>query len=186
MSIQNNINGKAGINVKLKDAFKQDAGRGIIRVDPEITNQQGWKTGDVIEILHTQTSEKTAALLYPGRDEDQNSGIIRINASLRRNLGASLDDIVSIRKIDAALAESIVLVGLNEPVILRNAQQLASKFENRIITKNDIVSFYAYGRRVDLVVLNFLPKVDAVRIHIKAQIIMSCLLYTSPSPRDRS
>ena len=173
MSIQNNINGKAGINVKLKDAFKQDAGRGIIRVDPEITNQQGWKTGDVIEILHTQTSEKTAALLYPGRDEDQNSGIIRINASLRRNLGASLDDIVSIRKIDAALAESIVLVGLNEPVILRNAQQLASKFENRIITKNDIVSFYAYGRRVDLVVLNFLPKVDAVRIHIKAQIIMS-------------
>ncbi len=165
--------GREGRKVKVKDAFKQDAGRGIIRVDPDLSNLQGWKTGDVIEIMHTQTLEKTAALLYPGRPEDQSLGIIRMDASLRRNLGASLDDIVSIRKIDAALAERVVFAGLEEAVILRNSQQLASKLENRIITKNDILSFYAYGRRVDLIVVNFFPKADAVRIHLKSQIILS-------------
>ena len=165
--------GSEGRKVKVKDAFKQDAGRGIIRVDPELSSLQGWKTGDVIEIWHTQTLEKTAALLYPGRAEDQSSGIIRLDASLRRNLGASLDDIVSIRKIDAALAERVVFAGVEEAVILRNSQQLASKLENRVITKNDILSFYAYGRRVDLIVVNFSPKADAVRIHIKTKVELS-------------
>lgn len=165
--------GREGRKVRVKDAFKQDAGRGIVRVDPELVNLQGWKTGDVIAIKHPKSLEKTAALLYPGRSEDKGTNVIRMDASLRRNLGASIDDIVMIRKVDAALADKVTFAGLEEAVILRNSQQLASKLENRIITKNDILSFYAYGRRVDLIVVNFSPKAPAVRIHLDTQIILS-------------
>ncbi|MBD3195313.1 MAG: CDC48 family AAA ATPase [Candidatus Lokiarchaeota archaeon] len=165
--------GRQGRKVRVKDAFKQDAGRGIIRVDPELVNEQGWKTGDVLEIRHPSSFEKTAALLYPGRSEDKGTTTIRMDASLRRNLGASLDDIVEIRKIDAALANKVVFAGLEEAVILRNSQQLASKLENRVITKNDILSFYAYGRRVDLIVVNYNPKADAVRIHLDTKVLLS-------------
>ncbi|MBD3211350.1 MAG: CDC48 family AAA ATPase [Candidatus Lokiarchaeota archaeon] len=165
--------GRQGRKVRVKDAFKQDAGRGIVRVDPELVNLQGWKTGDVLAIRHPKTLEKTAALLYPGRSEDKGTNVIRMDASLRRNLGASIDDIVFIRKVDAALAEKVTFAGLEEAVILRNSQQLASKLENRVITKNDILSFYAYGRRVDLIVVNFSPKAAAVRIHLDTQIVLS-------------
>jgi transitional endoplasmic reticulum ATPase len=173
MSEMAEAGGRKGRKVRVKDAFKQDAGRGRVRIDPALVELQGWKTGDVIEITHPQTLEKTAALLYPGKSEDRNTNTIRMDASLRRNLKASIDDIVVIRKIDAALASRVVFAGLEEAVILRNSQQLANKLENRVITKNDILSFYAYGRRVDLIVVRFKPRADAVRIHLDTEIVLS-------------
>jgi transitional endoplasmic reticulum ATPase len=162
-----------GNKLRVKDAFKEDAGRGIVRIDPDLTSELNLKTGDVIEIAHPTTNLKTAALLWPGRTEDKETGIIRIDQSLRRNLGASLDDIVEIRKIEAALADKITFAGLKEAIILKNSQQLARKLENRVITKDDILSFYAYGRRIDLVVVDYSPKSDSVRIHLDTRIVFS-------------
>ncbi len=164
---------REGNKLRVKDAFKEDAGRGIVRIDPDLTAELNIKTGDVVEIAHPTTNKKTAALLYPGRSEDKGAGIIRIDQSLRRNLGASLDDIVEIRKIEAALANKVTFAGLKEAVILRNPQQLARKLENRVITKDDLISFYAYARRVDLVVVDFYPKADAVRIHLDTKVVFS-------------
>ena len=38
--------------VRIKDAFKEDAGRGIVRIDPEVIEELKLRTGDVIEITH--------------------------------------------------------------------------------------------------------------------------------------
>jgi len=91
----------------------------------------------------------------------------------RRNLNSSIDDIVEIRKIKASLASKITFAGLEETVILRNSQQLARKLENRVITKGDILSFYAMGRRIDLVVVDYSPKSEAVRIHQDTKVVLS-------------
>ena len=162
-----------GNKLRVKDAFKEDAGRGIVRIDPDIEAELNLRTGDVIEISHPTANKKTAALLYPGRREDKGTNIIRIDPSLRRNINASLDDIVEIRKIDAALATKVTFAGLEETVIIRNSQQLARKLENRVITKGDILSFYAMGRRVDLIVVEYSPKAEAVRIHLDTKVILS-------------
>ena len=45
-------NSKNNKRVRIKDAFKEDAGRGIIRIDPEIINRLNLKSGDIIEIDH--------------------------------------------------------------------------------------------------------------------------------------
>ncbi|TFG14205.1 MAG: AAA family ATPase [Promethearchaeota archaeon] len=162
-----------GNKLRVKDAFKEDAGRGIVRIDPEIEEKMNLRTGDVVEIIHTSVNQTTAALLYPGRREDKGTHIIRMDPSLRRNINVSLDDLVQIRKIDAALATKVTFAGLEETVIIRNSQQLARKLENRVITKGDILSFYAMGRRVDLVVVDYNPKAEAVRIHLDTKIILS-------------
>ncbi len=159
--------------LRVKDAFKEDAGRGIVRIDPDIEAELNLRTGDVLEISHAKLNMKTAALLYPGRKEDKGTNIIRIDPSLRRNINTSLDDIVQIRKIEAALATRVTFAGLEETVIIRNSQQLARKLENRVITKGDILSFYAMGRRVDLVVVEYSPKAEAVRIHLDTKVILS-------------
>ncbi|MHA1670455.1 MAG: CDC48 family AAA ATPase [Promethearchaeota archaeon] len=160
--------------LKVKDAFKEDVGRGLVRIDPDVVQKLKLKTGDVIEISHPLSEKKTAALIYPGKNEDKGSGTIRIGPSLRRNLSASIDDIVEIRKIDAALADKITFAGLKEAIYTRKSQQLARTLENRVVTKGDILSFYASAnKRVDLVVIDYTPKTKAVRIHLETEIIIS-------------
>ncbi len=159
--------------LRVKDALKDDVARGIARIDPMVIKEFNLRTGDIVQIYHPTSEKKTAALLFPGRAEDKGNKIIRMDPSLRRNLGASIDDIVMIRKIDAGEAERVTFAGLEETVILRNSQQLAKKLENRVITKGDILSFYSMGRRVDLIVIDFFPKSEAVRIHLDTKVVLS-------------
>jgi len=162
-----------GRKVKIKDAYKGDAGRGRIRIDPNVIEEMNLRTGDVIEIIHSVEGKKTAALLYPGKIEDTGTNIVRIDSSLRRNLSASLDDIVEVRKIEASLADRITFAGLEESVILRRSDQLVRMLENRVITKEDILSFNAMGRRIDFIVIDYSPKAAAVRIHLDTKITIS-------------
>ncbi|MCK4286524.1 MAG: AAA family ATPase, partial [Candidatus Lokiarchaeota archaeon] len=160
-------------NVRIKDAYKGDAGRGRIRIDPLVIKEMNLKTGDVIEIVHPIVGKKTAALLYPGKDEDKGSNAIRIDSSLRRNLNASLDDNVEIRRIEASLADRITFAGVEESVIIRDPNRLVRMLENRVITKGDILSFNAMGRRIDFIVIDYAPRADAVRIHLETKITIS-------------
>ena len=162
-----------GRKVRIRDAYKGDAGRGRIRIDPVVIQEMGLKNGDVIEIANRNEGKKTAALLFPGKEEDRDSRSIRIDSSLRRNLSASLDDMVEIRKIEASLADRITFAGVEESVIIRRSDQLVRMLENRVITKHDILSFNAMGRRIDFIVVDYTPKADAVRIHLDTKITIS-------------
>lgn len=159
--------------VRIKDAYKGDAGRGRIRIDPEVINELNLRTGDVIEISHPEILKKTAGLLYPGKVEDKGTNIIRIDSSLRRNIGAAIDDTVEIRKIEASLAGRITFAGLEESVAIRRSEQLVRMLENRVITKGDILSFNAMGRRIDFIVIDYFPRAAAVRIHLDTKITIS-------------
>ena len=159
--------------VRIKDAYKGEAGRGRIRIDPEVINELNLRTGDVIEISHPEILKKTAGLLYPGKVEDKGTNIIRIDSSLRRNIGAAIDDIVEIRKIEASLAGRITFAGLEESVAIRRSEQLVRMLENRVITKGDILSFNAMGRRIDFIVIDYSPRAAAVRIHLDTKITIS-------------
>lgn len=172
MSEMAEAGGREGRKVRVKDALKEDVGKGRVRVDPSLMNKNGWKTGDVIMITHPQTFEDTAALLYPGKIKDGDN-IIRMDGSLRRNLKASIDDIVIIRKVDVGVAQKVVFAGLEEAVILRNSQQLAEILENRVITKNDVLDFYAVGRKFSLIVTDYYPRADAVKITSESEIELS-------------
>jgi transitional endoplasmic reticulum ATPase len=172
MSEMAEAGGREGRKVRVKDALKEDVGKGRVRIDPSLMNENGWRTGDVIQITHPQSFEKTAALLYPGKVQD-GKNIIRMDGSLRRNLKASIDDIVIVRKIDVGVAEKVVFAGLEEAVILRNSQQLADILENRVITKNDVLDFYAVGRKFSLIVTDYYPRADAVKITSETQIELS-------------
>ncbi|MFX0019445.1 MAG: CDC48 family AAA ATPase, partial [Candidatus Hermodarchaeota archaeon] len=161
------------VEVRVKDALKEDVGKGFIRIDADIVKEMGIHPGDVIEIIHPSSNKRTAALFWSDYKEDKGTKIIRIDSSIRRNINTSIDDIVRISKIEASIAERVTFAGLEEAIILRNAQQLANILENRVITKGDILSFYAMGSRVNLVVIDYTPKSDAVRIDDQTKILLS-------------
>ncbi|TFG07690.1 MAG: AAA family ATPase [Promethearchaeota archaeon] len=156
--------------IRIKDAFKEDAGKGIVRLDPELIEKFRFKSGDTIEINHPTTKNKTAAILALGKETDRGKNIIRIDPSIRRNLNASIDDFIEIHRIEAKPAEIITFTGIEGEFFIRDSSQLARKLEKRVITKGDCLSFYAMGRRVDLVVLDYMPKAEAVIISLDTEI----------------
>jgi len=105
-----------------------------------------------------------------GKNEDKGSNIIRMDPSERKNINASIDDYVEIRRIEAPIAEEIFLTGLERSYLIRDSEYLARKLEKRALTIGDRLSFYAMGRRVDLVVIDFKPKSDVVRISLDTKI----------------
>jgi transitional endoplasmic reticulum ATPase len=159
--------------LRIKDAFKEDAGRGIVRIDPEVINDLSLKVGDVVQITQPVHIKNTAAILASSKNEDKGKKIIRMDPSLRRNLNASIDDYVEIVKIEAELAKSVTFAGLDTSLIPRDPQALARKLENRVITRGDNLSFYAMAHRIDLVVVDYAPEVVAVKINLNTKIIFS-------------
>ncbi|MFX1311870.1 MAG: CDC48 family AAA ATPase [Promethearchaeota archaeon] len=159
--------------LRIKDALKEDAGRGIVRIDPDIINKLNLRIGDVIRISNPLINKITVALLSSGRIEDKDKQIIRLDPSLRRNLNASIDDIVEIKKIKAERADTLIFTGLNSSLIPRDPQALSRKLEKRVVTMGDNLSFYAMGHRIDLVVVSFTPNSEAVKISLETKIIFT-------------
>ena len=151
--------------LKIIDAYKGDVGKGRIRIDSLIIKELNLKSGDTIEIINPLTNETTAAILYLKKRNVNEKSTIRIDALLRRNIGASLDDIVEIRKINANLADKITFAGLQESITIKKPYLFAEMIENRVITKGDIlrISYGQYG--IDIIVIDYTPKGDAVKIY---------------------
>jgi transitional endoplasmic reticulum ATPase len=149
------------VTLKVIEAKSYDAGRGIARIDPEIAYYLGLQTGDVIGI---EGAKRTAALVWPGYPEDSNTGLMRIDGTVRRNAGVSIDDKVQIKKIHTAPAEKILFSPIESLKIQGGEAYLAHNLEGRVITRGDIVELNIMGRRVDLVVVSIKPVTDSVII----------------------
>lgn len=149
------------VTLKVGEAKSYDAGRGIARIDPEIAYYLGLQTGDVISI---EGAKKTAALVWPGYPEDSNTGLIRIDGTVRRNAGTSIDDRVKIRKIHTAPAEKILFAPTQPLKIQGGEAYLAHNLEGRVISRGDVVELNIMGRRVDLIVISTKPVTDSVII----------------------
>jgi len=80
------------MKVKVKDAYKEDIGKGIIRIDSDIEKELKIGIDDIIQISNLKDNRKTAAIAKQGKSIDTELKIIRIDEILRRNLGISIDD----------------------------------------------------------------------------------------------
>ncbi len=92
--------------LRVKEAYHKDVGRGIVRVHPKVMRELGIDSGDIIEI---EGSRKTLGIVWM-LPPDENDEIIRMDGIFRRNTGAGIDDVVSVRKAeDVKEAEKITL-----------------------------------------------------------------------------
>ena len=128
------------------------------------------QTGDVIGIEGTK---RTAALIWPGYPEDSNTGIIRVDGTVRRNAGVSIDEKVQIRRIQTAPAEKILFAPTQPLKIQGGESYLAHNLDGRVISRGDAVELNIMGRRVDLIVISIKPVSDSVIITDGTQIEIS-------------
>jgi transitional endoplasmic reticulum ATPase len=155
------------VTLRVAEARSRDVGRGIARIDPKIVEKLGLTPGDVVEI---RGKRKTVAICWPGYSEDTGKGIIRIDGYTRNNAGASIDEKVTVQKVEAKKASKITLAP-TEPLRIEGAEDyLAQLLEGRVVTRGDHIPIGIMGRKVDLVVASVQPPAAAAIITADTQI----------------
>jgi transitional endoplasmic reticulum ATPase len=150
------------ITLKVAEAPQNLVGRGIAVVDPKVIHENGWQSGDVIEI---KGERSTFAKVWPGQTVDYDRGLIRIDGYVRSSIGIGLDERVTIKKADAKPATSLTLYPTEPLRIVGAENHLAQLMEGRVINKGANITINIMGRRVDLVITKAEPKADAVIIN---------------------
>ena len=156
--------------IKVKEAKHRDTGRGIARIDPDITEQLGITPGDVVIITG---KKKTACIAWPGYPEERGQGTIRIDGTTRRNAGVSIDDKVTIKKAVAKRAERITVAPTEELRIIGGEEYLSHILEGRVVTRGDIIELNLMGRKVDFVVTKLSPASEIGIIDNGTEIVIS-------------
>src|SRR6266849_7938981 len=153
--------------LRVAEAKPADAGRGIVRIDPEVMKILELKEGDIVLI---EGAKSTAAGVRRGYPEDANRGVIRMDGMQRRNAGVGIDDKVGLRKAVARPAEKVSLAPTEPIRIMGGEQYLAQVLQGRAITRGDVISVSVMGRKFDFVVTSFSPGADAVLVEAETEV----------------
>ncbi len=165
------------LTLRVADAYQRDVGRGIARVDPKVVDQLGLTSGDVIQIVG---KKKTTALSWPGYESDSGKGTIRIDGYLRNNAGVSIDDKVTIRKIEAKIAQRLTLAPTEPLRIVGGEEYLSQILEGRVLARGDYVPISVMGRKIDLVVTHTTPTAEAVIVTDQTQVTVGEQVKEAP------
>ncbi len=155
--------------LRVADALQRDVGRGIARIDPKVVDELGLTSGDVVQITG---KKKTTALCWPAYQEDHGKGRVRIDGAMRKNAGVSIDDKVTIRKLDARIAEKLTLAPTEPLRIVGGEEYLAQYLEGRVLSRGDYVPVSIMGRKLDLVVTSTNPSAEAVIVTENTEIVV--------------
>jgi len=145
------------VRIRVAEAKQRDAGRGKARIDDEIMRALIIVAGDIISIKGKRT---TAAVAWPAYQEDQDRNIIRMDGLLRKNAGVAINEYVTVEKVDAKEAKSLVLA----PVDMRlNVDRDFKNFvQSRLLefplVEGDSILVVILGSAIPFTVVRFRPR----------------------------
>jgi transitional endoplasmic reticulum ATPase len=148
-----------GINVTVKEAAREDAGRGIARVSMDAMRALGLVSGDVIEI---QGKRKANAIVWPGFAEDTGRSIVRIDGSTRGNAGTGVDEQVQIRKVQAGVAKRVVIQPTQPIRLVGGEQYLKRLLHGRSVMEGQAMRIDVIGNPLTFVIAKVNPKGIAI------------------------
>jgi transitional endoplasmic reticulum ATPase len=164
------------ITLRVAEAPPNLVGRGIAVVDPKVMEDQGWQSGDVVEITGAR---KAYAKAWTGQTVEYGRGLIRIDGLTRNNAGTGIDDRVEVRRVESRPASRLTLYPTEPLRIVGGERYLAQLLEGRVVSKGSVITINIMGRRVDLVVTQTQPRADAVIISQGTQVV-----FTDKAPRQ--
>lgn len=124
---------------------REEAGRGLVRIDFTTMQKLGVREGDVIEVEGTRKTAAIAVRAYPA---DVGLNLIRMDGILRKNAGAGVGEYVTVRKPEVREARSVTLAPAEPGVTVRVSPSLVKKnLLLRPVVKGDIIVPSPVARR---------------------------------------
>ena len=146
---------ETGMSLRVAEIPQRHVGRGRAIVDPAVARRHGWATGQILELTHNR---KTHVKLWAGTAEERGTGTIRIDGITRQNIGAGIGERISLRPVEAARAEQVVLSPTRRVAAEGLQGYMAHNYMNHVFTVGDSVSLAAQmGGRIPFVVTGTRP-----------------------------
>jgi len=143
--------------VRIGEAKQRDVGKKRARIGPEAMDFLKVTPGDIIEVMGSRTS---CAVVWPVDEDEKLPDIIRVDGQTRKNVGASLNDFVKIRKVTSKFAKSVSLTPVNDSVTVD--KEFTDFVKNRLkglpITHGDEISVMILGNSMDFKITKTSPK----------------------------
>ncbi len=143
--------------MRVGEAKQRDVGKKRARIGPDAMDQLKVTPGDIIEIMGSRNS---CAVVWPTDEDEKLPDIMRIDGQTRKNVGASLNDIVKIRKATSKIAKSVMLIPVNDSVTVD--KEFTDFVKNRLkglpITHGDEISVMILGNSIDFKIGKTSPK----------------------------
>jgi transitional endoplasmic reticulum ATPase len=143
--------------MRIGEAKQRDVGKKRARIGLEAMDFLKVTPGDIIEVMGTRSS---CAVVWPVDEDEKFPDIIRVDGQTRKNIGASLNDIVKIRKVALKIAKTISLTPVNDSVTVD--KEFTDFVKNRLkglpITHGDEISVMILGNSMDFKITKATPK----------------------------
>ncbi|RNJ74976.1 MAG: AAA family ATPase [Nitrosopumilus sp. H8] len=145
------------MQVRVGEAKQRDVGKKRARIGPEAMDFLKATPGDIIEVTGSKSS---CTVVWPVDEDEKFPDIIRIDGQTRKNAGASLNDMVKIRRIVTKMAKTVTLTPVNDSVTID--KEFTDFVKNRLkgmpIEQGDEISVTILGNSMDFKITKTSPK----------------------------
>ncbi|MBP1450039.1 MAG: AAA family ATPase, partial [Thermoproteus sp.] len=157
------------IELRVLESKARDANRPIVRIDPDVMEQNNIMVGDVVEIAGRR---RTAAKVWNGLPEDRGKGVIRMNSILRKNADVSLNETVRIRKVDPKPAQSVKLAPVSMTIAVDQnfLQYIKQRLRDFVVVEGDVLQIYVLSQPLTFQVVQTRPSNSVLIITEDTQI----------------
>jgi len=144
------------IMLKVAEAFQNDIGRGIARLDSKAKSNLNVSTGDIIKL----TGRKVAlAIVWQAHPDDEGLDMIRLDGILRQNVGIGLGEMVRVEKTEAKEARKVVLAPKESLRYGSGFEQYVKKrLIGKPIIKGNSLPVGIFGTSIPLVIAQTAPQ----------------------------
>ncbi len=143
------------IILKINEIPQQHVGKGRAIIDPKIIEEQNWNVGQILELTY---NKKTYVKLWPASPEEYGASLIKIDGITRQNIGAGLDDKISIKSVEAVNAEQITLSPTEKIAIDGLQEYMIYNYLNHVFSNGDTISLNTQmGSKIQFVITNTKP-----------------------------
>ena len=143
--------------MRIGEAKQRDVGKKRARIGPDAMDFLKVSPGDIVEVMGSRSS---CAIIWPVDEDEKLPDIVRVDGQTRKNVGASLNDIVKIRKVASKFAKTVSLTPVNDAVTVD--KEFTDFVKNRLkglpIVHGDEISVMILGNSMDFKITKTTPK----------------------------
>jgi transitional endoplasmic reticulum ATPase len=146
--------------LKVAEAFQNDIGRGIARIDSKAKSELGVSTGDIIKLVGKKAA---LAIVWQAHQDDEGLDMIRMDGILRQNVGVGLGEKVRIEVAHAKSAKKVVLAPMLSPqekarYSLGLDQYVKKRLIGKALLKGNLLPVGIFGTSIPLMVVQVFPQ----------------------------
>ena len=132
------------LKLKVSEALSKDVGRGVARLGPEDLERLGVTLGETVQIA---AKRKSVCKALPAYKDLRGQSRIQLDGLARENVGAGIDEVVTVEKVTARPAEKVVLAPEGAAPAERDLKYIGSLLDGLPVVEGDKLRATLFGSR---------------------------------------